>query len=163
MNYIKIISQYFKESLVRDIDQQWRSLESALSESGREYEFNDTEGFATVVVSDKNDAILLGNQLGLQAVKYIPSAGESIVIELIAPKNTGRPKNTVFIKNQGKGMTIRQYQKHLKATTISKAGLVKRGILTKKQLDEAIVTGKLQIINVGTSQRISQESLINFL
>ncbi len=69
----------------------------------------------------------------------------------------------VFDSAVGKGMTLNQYAKHIKEQSISKTEVVKRGILTKAQLEKAIQEGHLATIQIGSKQYISKASVQNYL
>jgi hypothetical protein len=79
------------------------------------------------------------------------------------PKKGGRPKNMVFDSSIGRGMTLNQYAKHMKEQSISKTEVVKRGILTKAQLEKAIAEGHIKAVQIGATQYVSKTSIQNYL
>ena len=78
-------------------------------------------------------------------------------------KQSGRPKNMVFDSSVGHGMTLKQYTEHIKAQSISKSEVVKRGILTKSQLEKAIQEGHVTPVQIGAKQYVSKTSLQEYL
>lgn len=82
---------------------------------------------------------------------------------LMNPKKGGRPKNMVFDSSVGKGMTMKQYAKHIKEQSISKTEVIKRGILTKAELDRAIQEGHISCVQIGTRQYVKKASVHEYL
>jgi hypothetical protein len=164
MDSIKIIPSYFKQSLVHAQQQQWRTLEHYLEKNTRTFEFNDADKYVTVEVIDINDAKHLANACNLSKVEYVAFDGKTSFLEISTQINKGgRPKNTVFVKELDKCMTLNQYKKHLKNTTVSKADVVKQGIMTKGELEKAIAAGHLQVLMIGSSKRIDHNQLQKFI
>ncbi len=78
-------------------------------------------------------------------------------------KNSRRPQSTISDPKIGTEMTMRKYAKHIKDQSISKAEIIKRGILTKSQLDKAIHDGDITAIQIGARQYINKTSVYEFL
>lgn len=79
------------------------------------------------------------------------------------PKKGGRPKNMVFDSTVGKSMTLKQYAKHMKEQSISKSEVVKRGILTRTQLEKAIQEGHIREVQIGSTKYVSKASVQEYL
>lgn len=79
------------------------------------------------------------------------------------PQKGGRPKNMVFDSSVGKGMTMKQYAKHIKEQSLSKAEVIKRGILTKAQLETAIKNGHISCVQIGARQYVKKASIYEYL
>lgn len=69
----------------------------------------------------------------------------------------------VFDPSVGRGMTLNQYAKHIKEQSLSKAEVIKRGILTKAQLEKAILEGHISALQIGARQHVLKASLHAFL
>lgn len=88
---------------------------------------------------------------------------ENHYVTYMNPKKGGRPKNMVFDSSIGNGMTLNQYTKHMKEQSISKTEVVKRGILTKVQLEKAIQEGHIIALQIGAKQYVSKASIQQYL
>ncbi|MDO8590472.1 MAG: hypothetical protein Q7R65_00655 [bacterium] len=75
----------------------------------------------------------------------------------------GRPRNVVFDKVTGKGMTINQFTKRsakeMRRLCLTRSEIVKRKLLTKSVLDKAIEDGHLREIIYGKKQYIYRTEL----
>ena len=162
MNVIKITPKSFRLHPSFDEATKFRSIEKQLENLNKDFEVMNHLKTISVIVSDKGDAILLASKLDLMKVEYCDN---EVCIELQTKflKKIGRPKRTVFISGQSKGMTMSQYNKHIKLDTLSKTEIIKRGILTKTKLNNAISSGSLNVIKTGVSEHISQKELREFL
>ena len=160
---INITSEFFNERLSQNSDQKWRSLEHFLERYSRRFIFNDSNRSVTVAVADELDAQRLMQDIGLISVNYINENGEEKLIEGAELKRPFLREATVYVKREDKKMSFNEYKKYIKSGTISKSAVVKRGILTKSEIERAILLGKLLTVKVGKSVRISQESLRDYL
>jgi len=138
----------------------WKSIESYLDKNKHIFEINDFDKIITVKVNDKVEALRLAGILSLSTVQY-QSGDIKDDLEVSVPKKYGRPKNSVF--TEAEGMTLNQYKKKLIENTFSKTDIIKRGILTKSELEKAITSNKLETVPSGRSVRINKDSLRNLL
>ncbi len=69
----------------------------------------------------------------------------------------------VFDYAIGRGMTLKQYGKHMKEQSISMSDIVKCGILTKSQLERAIFEGHLSTVKIGARKYISKALIYEYL
>jgi excisionase family DNA binding protein len=160
---LKITKHDLRDSLAFTKEQLWRSLEHVLRANNREYEFTDAEGAALVSVFDEADAYLLGDVTRVCGAELINDLGAGTRLEFDKPKKLGRAKNSVFVKSQGKSMSMNKYAKQLKSGTISKSEIIKRGFCTKATLEKAIASGTLSVVKVGRTERISLTKLQEYL
>jgi hypothetical protein len=142
---------------------RFRSLEHFLNKDKRSYEFDADSSQCSIEVEDKADALLLIQRARLDSVQFVSPDGSKETLYLKVPKSTGRPRNIVFDASIGRGMTLNQYSKHVKDQSMSKSEITKRGILTKAQVEQGIQSGSLQVVSVGTSQRITKDSIQKYL
>jgi len=163
MSFIKITKNSFETSLVSTFEAQFRSLELYLEKHQLSYECLDADKEIIVQVSSESEAYRLIGELNLCEIAFINDAGEQKKIFLTSVKRSGRPRNMVFDQKTGKGFTLKQYAKNARLESMSKSDIVKRGILTKAQVEAGIVSGKLAVIGGGTSTRITKVSLLKFL
>jgi predicted transcriptional regulator len=158
---IKVYQKDIQETFVKSIEQLWRSLESFLERHQRKFYFNEVEKSVEIEVADEADARRLMDSAGVRTYTFVSKE----VSKTVQPvkKKPGRPKNTVRDHAAGQAMTVKQYNKHMKQNSLSKTEIVKRGILSKAQLDTAIANNELSVMMISGSHRISQESLHEYL
>lgn len=143
----------------KEVGTHERSLERQLEKNHREY---DVRGeFFVVRAHDVSDAMKLGLSLMLAAVEYFD--GRSLrTIFLATKKKAGRPKNIVF-NAEGKGMTSNQFKKSLQedvqSKCLTKSEILKKKILTRKELTDAIRIGRLQEITIDNTSYFRREEL----
>lgn len=82
---------------------------------------------------------------------------------MIHPQARGGPKSTVLDFSSGRRMTLNQYTKYLKDQSISKFEVIRRGMLKKKELENAIQEGHIEVIQIGTKQYVSRASIQEYL
>lgn len=163
MPIIKISTTSLEPSLVSTNESLLRSLEHYLKKHQLAYECADADKEFFVQVTNELDAFRLGKLLKLREVVFISDLGVSKRLSLTAVKRVGRAKNMVYDQKIGKGLTLNQYTKRARLESMSKSEILKRGILTKTQLEAGIVSGKLTAIGTSTSTRITKESLLKFV
>lgn len=69
----------------------------------------------------------------------------------------------VFDSSVGKGMTLKQYTTHMKEQSVSKSEVVRLGIMTKSQLEAALLNQHLTVITIGTGQYLTKASIQKYL
>ncbi|MFH1233380.1 MAG: hypothetical protein V1649_01875 [Patescibacteria group bacterium] len=163
--YIKILdSDFLKITSTRSGNSYFRSLEAYLRRNNRIYNIDGKS--CTVDVYDKNDAMSIGLYFGLHHIKYFD--GLELLSLVLTPKekNRGRPKN-IIIDNTGKKITLKklreQSSEDIKKHCLEKKEIIKRMILTRESLKNAITKGKLTPIIIGSKYYIDRQELAKFI
>lgn len=164
--YIRILSSDFLERYsFSSRDRQFRSFEKYLEKNGREYNIDEKEYI--IYVEDKADAISLGLYFKLDHLEYYDGL-ECVILELPRKKNRGgRSRNIVVDKVSGNSMSLGQFKKQsqeeIHINFLASSEVIKRKIMTKKELMTAISDGKLKPVCVGSKDYINRLELMNFL
>lgn len=165
-NFIKITYTSLRPFFHRDSEVQFRSLEKYLEKLSRDYNVDDDTETITVLVQNKDDAIVLANKLELANVTY-SEGGVLSEIKVKAPKKSGRPKNTVRVSGVEKGMTAKQFCaysiKELQKTHVTKSQIIQAKILTKTQLDKYITDGTLSTVNITDKIFLDREAVFKLM
>lgn len=164
--YIKIpLSDFLEYFSWRSEKSYSRSLEKYLEKNNRLYNLDDQN--CIVYVDDKNDAMRMGLHFGLRRLEYYDGFELSTIVLVGQEKKRGRPKNTIFDNISGEGMTLRQFKirtkKKVELQHIAKRQIIRKRILTKKELENAINNGALTEINVGNRGYIDRQELAEFI
>ena len=164
--YIKIpLSDFLEYPLRRAEKSYFRSLEKYLEKNNRLYNLDDQN--CIVYVDDKNDAMGMGLHFGLRRLEYYDGLELSTIALIGQEKKPGRPKNIIFDNASGKGMTLRQFKikskKEVELQHIAKKEIIRKRILTKKELENAINDGALKEINVGNRGYVDRQELAEFI
>ena len=160
---IKIYQNDFRETSVLATEQSWQSLEHYLEKNQRQFVFNDAEQSVSVQVSDEIDAYLIAENFSLLKAELIDNVGNVSFLDFNKPKPQGRPRNMIFDTAIGIGMTMKQYAKHNKDQSLTKAAIEKKGILTKVELESGIKGGLISCVQIGTRQYINKVSLQEYI
>lgn len=163
--YIKILeSDFLRITSARSGDSYFRSLEAYLRKNNRIYNVDGKS--CTVNVYDKNDAMSIGFHFGLRRVNYFDGLELLPLVLTSKEKNHGRPKSIIF-DNTGKKITLRklreQSSEDVKIHCLEKKEIIKRMILTKESLKNAIIKGELTPITVGNKSYIDRQELAKFI
>lgn len=142
-----------------------RSLENYLEKRNRV--FNIEEESYLVYVSDKRDALSLGVHFNLDHIEYFDGYTTSTISLSQKGKETSRAKTMVTNTNSGDSMTLGRFKsttkKEIRLNFLTNGEVVKRGILTKKDLNDAIKNGKLNSASFGNREYIARHDLVDFL
>ncbi len=160
---LKITKEHFEKNSSEKMEQQWRSLEYFLKKENEKFDFVDHLNEVLIDLKDEMHAMRLGIDAGLKKGIIISDDGSVKEIIFSKPQKRGRPKVTVFVDGTEKGMTMNQFKKTKTVDTLSLSEVVKRGIISKKALEEAVSSGGVSLIQVGNTKRISQNELFEYL
>ncbi len=163
--YIRILQSDFPDvSFMRSNDSYFRSLENYLRKNSRSYKI---DGKTCIVdVRDQNDAMSLGLHLGLPQVEYFNGLKSSLLILIDTENKLNRSRGMIF-DSIGNKTTLRKVReeslREVKLHCLDKKEVIKKGILTKKELGNAIANGGLIPINIGIKCYIDKQELITFV
>lgn len=155
---------FFGVHTYRPIELHMRSLEKYLEKNNRTFLFEGD--ICTVHVHNKQDALRIGMENHLREVLYIEN---SVQVKLQIAVDAPSTKRTKIIvsDNQGNKTSLRKIkqQPHLEAknNALNKSDIVKRRILTKKELDDAIRSSKLTVTVIGKTSYVNRKELSDFL
>ncbi|MCX6757627.1 MAG: hypothetical protein NTZ44_01970 [Candidatus Nomurabacteria bacterium] len=157
-------SDFSKISHGRSTDSYFRSLESYLRKNNNTYNIDDQ--VCVIYVNDKNDAMRIGLHFGLHRIEYFDGL-KSLPLVLFEKKKRGRPKAMIFDNDSGKAISIKNIRKQsleeVTANCLEKKEIIKRKILTKSKLENAINKKELVLINVGSKSYINRYELATFI
>lgn len=163
--YIRISQSDFKDvSFMRSDDSYFRSLESYLRKNSRSYKIEGKT--CTIDVHDQNDAMILGLHFGFHQVEYFNGLKSLLLILIDTEKKLSGSRRMLFDSMRNK-TTLRKVReeslREVKLHCLDKNEVIKKGILTKKELGSAIANGSLIPINIGTKCYIDKQELITFI
>lgn len=143
-----------------------RSVEKYLEKHARAYEYDEIAGFL-VEVYDKADAVVLANELGLDAYAYITNGHIETFDTAITKKKAGSKVQAWVSVGEGTEVPLRQYEKdrakEIKARCIVKSKIVSRKILSKAELELAISFGHLKEERIGRCHYIDRAALAEYI
>lgn len=162
--YIMISHSDFLEIFSgRSVDSYFRSLEAYLRKNNRAYNIDGQT--CTVYVYDKSDAMSLGLHFGLRKLKYFDGV-KLTPIALKAKKTRDSFKVEIF-DSAGNKTTFKKLKEQsfekAKSHCLEKKEIIKRKILTKKELENAIEGGELSPINIENKTFIDRQELAGFI
>jgi hypothetical protein len=142
-----------------------RSLEKYLEKNNRS--FNIVDGAYIVYVNDKNEAMRMGFELRKYNIEYFDGE-ELLPLNLESKRNKGgRPKNAVLDYSSGKSMTVSQFMKKtkldIKLNCLVMGEIIKRKLLTKKEIETAVTWGKLKSVKFKGKEYFDRQELFNYL
>lgn len=163
--YIRIShSDFHAISSLRSGDSYFRSLEAYLRKNNRIYNIDGQT--CIVYVYDKNDAMRIGFHFGLHQLEYFDGLELSPLVLKAEEKNRGGSKITI-LDNTGKKITMKKLREQsfeeVKLNCLEKREVIKRKIITKKSLENAITTSELTPIIVGDKCYINRQELAKFI
>lgn len=142
-----------------------RSLEKYLEKNNRS--FNIVDGDYIVYIPDKNEAIRIGFELRKYEMEYFDGV-ELLPLEL-EPKRikVERAKRVAPNSSSGKSMTVSQFMKNtkqdIKLNCLVKGEVIKRKLLTKKEIETAISWGKLKPIKFRNKEYFDRQEIFDYL
>ena len=159
--YIKISKIDFlnKVSLPRSEDSYFRSLEAYLVKNNREYNILGEDCF--VYVKDKEEAMILGINLNFNKINYFD--GKKLLPIVLINKKNKEDKKIIITNNLGEEVTERNLYKDAKKHCFEKKEIIKKGILTKKDLEDAVKNNKLNEIIILNRSYFDYNDLAEFL
>ncbi len=142
-----------------------RSLEKYLEKNNRS--FNIVDGNYIVYVSDKNEAIRIGFELRKYEIEYFDGV-ELLPLELEPKRIKGeRAKRAAPDSSSGKTVTVSQFMKKtkqdIKLDCLVKAEIIKRKLLTRKEMETAISWGKLKTIKFRNKEYFDRQEIFDYL
>lgn len=160
--YIKILK--LDRTLART-SRYTRSLEKFLEKNNRS--FNIVDGDYIVYVLDKNEAIRIGFELRKYEIEYFDGV-ELLPLELEPKRIKGeRVKRASLDSSSGKTMTVNQFMKNtkqdIKLNCLVKGEVIKRKLLTKKEIETAISWGKLKPIRFRNKEYFDRQEIFDYL
>lgn len=167
--YIKISQSNFLRRITssRLGDSYFRSLEAYLVRNNRKYNIDGDDCF--IYVNDKEDAMSLGFHFDFQKIMYFD--GNELLPIILVVKNNNQDKGPwreMVDSNTGEKITTLKKLRGLpyeeaKKHCLEKKEIIKRGILTKKELEIAINENKLTEICILKRSYFDRQELANFI
>jgi hypothetical protein len=160
--YIKIaLSDFSQRPSWRSKESYFRSMEKYLEINNQSYE---SDGQTCIIyVNDKNDAVRIGLHFGLNQFKYFDGLD---LLPLILDAKEKSPSN-VILDNTGKRVSIKKLRERsieeIKLNCIQKSEVIKRMILTKREIEKAFAKGELSPINFMNKCFINRKELSRFI
>lgn len=163
--YIRIShSDFYEISSMRSGDSYFRSLEAYLRKNNRTYNIDGQT--CIVYVYDKNDAMRIGFHFGLHQLEYFDGL-ELLPIVLKSKEKKRSGSRISILDNTGKKITMKKLREQsfeeVKLNYLEKREVIKRKIITKKSLENAITVGELIPIIVGDRFYINRQELAKFI
>ncbi len=161
--YIKILlSDFSGRSLGRSEESYFRSLEKYLEQNKQSYEFGWK--VCTINVHDKNHAIRIGLHFNLPQVEYFDGLKLAPIILKFKEKDYKKPK---IFDASGKVTSLnklkKKFSKERETNCIGKGEVIKRMILTKKEIEKAFDDGTLSPIHIMNKCFIDRQELARFI
>ncbi len=165
--YIKISdSDFSRIRSLRPVDSYLRSLEAYLRKNNRTYDNIDGESY-TIYVVDKNDAMTIGFDFNLSKIEYFDGSKLSPLILKVKRKKGNNSKAVIVEDISGNKTTIKKLKEHsfedVRLNCLETKEIVKRNILTKKAIKEAITKGELTEIKIANKYFINRQELVKFM
>lgn len=168
--YIKMSYTDFSTVPIRRLpESHFRSLEAYLIRNNRKYNIDGED--CIIYVNDKEDAMSLGFHFNFKKIMYFDGA-ELLSITLFA-KNQNQDQNKgpsieMIDNNTGEKITTLKKLRGLpyeeaKKHCLEKKEIIKRGILTKKELEIAINENKLTEICILRRSYFDRQEIANFI
>ena len=163
--YINIVlSDFSGHPSFRLKESYFRSMEKYLEKNNLPYESD--EQTCTTYVDDKNAAMRIGLHFGLNQLKYFDGLDLLPLVLDVKEKFRSNPK-CVFFDNTGKKISIKKFREQsideIELNYIEKKEVIKRMILTKKEVEKAFTKGELTPINVMNKWFIDRKELAKFI
>lgn len=161
--YIKISKTDFLIKITRCLDSHFRSLEAYLIKNNFKYHIDSGECY--VYVKDKGSAMLLGFRLKFPKIMYFD--GEKLIPITLMKKRDKAERKIIITNNLGekiKGKNLKeQPYEEAKKHCFEKKEIIKRGILTKNELEDAIKNNKLNEIIILERGYFDYNELVEFI
>lgn len=150
--------------IYKPIEVHMRSLEKYLEKNKRDFLFEGS--ICTVQVYDKQDAIRIGMENKLKQIIYVDGQTRTTV-SLIGKTPSTKRTTMLVLDSNGVKTSLRKIkqQPHLEAkkSSLTKSDIIKRGILTKRELDNAITSSQLTVTVIERNSYIDRKELQLFL
>jgi len=164
--FIKITKSDFADNLLKreDVDASLRSIEKFLERNKHKYNWDAVGDGFVIKVSDENEAIKIAGEFnssfGVEKVTYYQnSKSKTIKPSSYKKQKTARPRYSFFDKNTGKTLNKKQFGEKIKRDCLSKTQIVKKGILPKAKLEQAVRNKEIETISTGKVVYISRGAL----
>ena len=164
--YIKIsYSKFFKGPFSRSSDSYLRSIEAYLIRNNRKYNIEGEE--CIIYVNDKEDAMSLGFHFNFRRIMYFDGI-ELLPVMLVAKDRKEGPEREMTDNNTGERMTTlkrlrEQPYEEAKRHCLEKKEIIKRGILSNKELKKAVEGNKLIEICILKRSYFDRQELADFI
>lgn len=162
--YIKISqSNFLKVTSFHSGDSYFRSLEAYLVKNNRKYNIDEEDCF--IYVNDKEDAMSLGFYFNFHKIMYFD--GQELLSLALVKKKVKESTRMIISNNSGEEITKKnlkeQPYEEAKKHCLEKKEIIKRGILTKKELEYAIEDNKLNEIKIVKRSYFDRQELADFI
>lgn len=162
--YIIIKKSHFNgDDLTRSVNSYFRSLEAYLAKNNRKYNIEEENCF--IFVNDKEDAMSLGFYFNFHKIMYFD--GQELLSLALVKKKVNESTRMIISDNSGEEITKKnlkeQPYEEAKKHCLEKKEVIKRGILTKKELELAVGNNKLNEIIILKRSYFDRQELANFI
>ena len=158
--FLKIAISDLLDSYIKYGEKYSKRLENYLEKNNFQFDLKNENYFVYI---DKLRAIKLSLELGLKRIDFIDKSNFYSI--LTQEPSEQKPKNIVI--QDGKKSTTNQFKKNvarkIRKTYITKNKILKRKILTEKQLEKALETGQLKIVQLKNKSYINRTELIKMI
>lgn len=162
--YIKIShSDFYNFSVFRSPESYFRSLESYLVKNNCKY--NMSEEHCYVFVNSKEDAVNIGLIFKLRTIEYFD--GQELLSIILIKKKEKKQRKIVVNNTTGEKTTMKKLREQQYGETekhcLEKKEIIKRGILTKKELEKAVEENKLKEICMQKRIYFDRQEIVDFI
>ncbi len=163
--YIKISKTDFlkKVTLSRSEDNYFRSLEAYLVKNNCKYNIYGEDCF--IYVKDKDEAMLLGINLNLFKIMYFD--GKKLLPITLTKKRNKGDRKIIITNNLGEKISVKNLKEQpfeaVKKHCFEKKEIIKKGMLTKKELEDAVKSNKLNEIIILNRSYFDYIELAEFI
>lgn len=162
--YIKISQlDFININSSRSGDSYFRSIEAYLVKNNRKYNVNDQEFI--IYVSDKEDAMNIGFIFKLGKIEYFD--GQELLSIILIKKRKKEERKIIIDNSTGEKINMKklreQQYEEAKKHCLEKKEVIKRGILTKKELENAIKDNKLNEICILKRSYFDRQEIVDFI
>ena len=168
--YIRISpSDFLWHPSGRSKESLFRSLEHYLVKNNQPHDLEG--GDCIVYVEDKNDAMRIGNDIGLRfglnKVEYF-NGEELSMLAIVAPQMKRiMSRATVTDIASGEKVSFKKYkketQKEIDQKYVSFKDISGKKIISPAKLEKLVTSGSLKEVNIGGKRYVNRAELLNFL
>lgn len=153
----------------RSKESLFRSMEHYLVKNSQPYDLVD--GDSIVYVNNKNDAMRIGNDMGLRfglnRLGYFDGKELSTLTVVESKMKRTGSRATVIDIASGEKVSFRKYkkdtQKEIDQKYVSFKDISGKKIISPAKLEKLVTSGSLKEINIGGKRYINRVELLNFL
>lgn len=146
----------------RTVESYMRSVEKYLERNSKMFEYRNDSYI--IYVSNKQDAMIIGMDFKLKKIDFYDGDKFEVVTLISKSQNLSNP--TVTDTETGETISLRKFsanqKKEAKKNAITKAKAYKLGLMSKSNLDSAIIDGLIKTINHNGVTYIDQISFFEY-